>query len=211
MVDIVKGERGPRRWLVLMAKEPRCGAVKSRLARDIGAVAATRFYRRTLASISARLVPDARWRTLIAATPDTSIESALWPPEAALMEQGPGNLGARMQRVFDFLPPGPAVIIGTDIPEITCRHISHAFSALGSSDAVLGPCDDGGYWLVGLRRTPKVLDIFAGVRWSSPHTLGDTLANLEGRHVAMLEPLGDVDDGKSYRRLGSAGSRIVLT
>jgi glycosyltransferase A (GT-A) superfamily protein (DUF2064 family) len=115
-----------------------------------------------------------------------------------------------MQRMFDCLPPGPVVIIGTDIPEIGTRHIAQAFRKLGSNDAVLGPCDDGGYWLVGQRRTPRVLDIFANVRWSSAHTLEDTLANLAGARVAMLEHLGDVDDGTSYRRLGSAGSRIML-
>lgn len=194
----------------MMAKEPRCGAVKTRLARDIGAVAATRFCRYTLASISARLVPDPRWRTLIAVSPDTAIESAVWPQGAGLIAQGPGDLGARMQRVFDRLPPGPGVIIGTDIPEISNRHIAGAFNALGSNDAVLGPCGDGGYWLVGIRRRPRVLPVFADVRWSSRHTLADTLANLEGLRVAMLEQLGDVDDGTSYRRLGSAGSGVIL-
>ncbi len=200
----------PRRWLVIMAKEPRCGAVKTRLAKDIGAVAATQFYRRTLNSVSARLTRDMRWRTLIAVTPDSAIHAPVWPDGAGLVAQGEGDLGARMQRAFDCLPPGPVVIIGTDIPEISGRHIAQAFRKLDSNDAVLGPCDDGGYWLVGQRRTPRVLDIFANVRWSSTHTLEDTLANLAGARVAMLEHLGDVDDGTSYRRLGSAGSRIML-
>ena len=210
MAEMVKPERGPRRWLVIMAKEPRCGAVKTRLARDIGAVAATQFYRRTLRGVSARLTRDMRWRTLIAVTPDSAIHAPVWPYGAGLVAQGEGDLGARMQRAFDCLPPGPIVIIGTDIPEISGRHIAQAFRKLGSNDAVLGPCDDGGYWLVGQRRSPRVRDMFAGVRWSSTHTLEDTLANLAGARVAMLEPLEDVDDGISYRRLGSAGSRIML-
>jgi hypothetical protein len=209
MADFVNPVRGPRRWLVVMAKEPRCGAVKTRLARDIGAVTATGFYRRALASVSARLVPDPRWRTLIAVTPDASVHAPVWPAGADLIAQGDGNLGARMQRLFDCLPPGPVVIIGTDIPEITSRHIARAFSALGPYDAVLGPGDDGGYWLVGLRRTPRVAGIFANVRWSSPHTLDDTIANLEGSRVAMLERLGDVDDGAGFRRLGKAAGRVV--
>lgn len=199
-----------RSWLVIMAKEPRCGAVKTRLARDIGAVAATKFYRHTLANVTARLANDRRWRTLIAVSPDTSIDAAHWPVQADLIEQGNGSLGARMQSVFDGLPPGPVVIIGTDIPEISNRHIAKAFSSLGPNDAVLGPCEDGGYWLVGLRRRPKTTPIFADVRWSSQHTLTDTLANLEGMRVAMLEQLSDVDDGESYRRLGGVASRLVL-
>lgn len=210
MAEMVKPERGPRRWLVIMAKEPRCGAVKTRLARDIGAVAATQFYRRTLRGVSARLTRDRRWRTLIAVTPDSAIRSPVWPHGAGLIAQGNGDLGARMQRAFDCLPPGPVVIIGTDIPEISSRHIAQAFRKLGSNDAVLGPCDDGGYWLVGQGRSPRVRDMFAGVRWSSAHTMEDTLHNLAGARVAMLEPLEDVDDGTSYRRLGSAGSRLML-
>ena len=209
MADMVKRERGPRRWLVVMAKQPRCGAVKTRLAHDIGAVAATQFYRMTLANVSARLARDPRWRTLMAVSPDTSIDSAVWPEGTALIPQGRGDLGARMQRVFDCLPPGPVVIIGTDIPEITSRHIARAFEGLGQNDAVLGPCEDGGYWLVGARRVPAIVSLFDNVRWSSAHTLSDTLTNLKGARVHMLECLSDVDDGEGYRRLGSVAARVV--
>ncbi|MHA1165953.1 MAG: TIGR04282 family arsenosugar biosynthesis glycosyltransferase [Alphaproteobacteria bacterium] len=206
----MKPERGPRRWLIVMAKEPRCGAVKTRLARDIGAVAATQFYRMTLANVSARLARDPRWRTIIAVSPDTSINSAVWPCGTALIPQGLGNLGARMQRVFDWLPSGPAIIVGTDIPEISAEKIAAAFSLLRGHDAVFGPANDGGYWLVGLKRSPRVRRIFDHVRWSSPHALTDTQANLEGARVALTQPLSDVDEGKNHRRLSSAGSRIVM-
>lgn len=210
MADTITPERGPRRWLVVMAKEPRCGAVKTRLASDIGAVAATRFYRNTLANVSARLARDPRWRTALAVTPDTSINASLWPRGTVLMPQGTGDLGVRMQWIFDCLPPGPALIVGTDIPEISAKIIAGAFSALQGHDAVFGPAKDGGYWLVGLKRSPRVRRIFDHVRWSGPHALTDTLANLEGARVAMLEQLGDVDDGVSYAQLGHAASRRVL-
>ena len=68
--------------------------------------------------------------------------------------------------------------------------------------------------LVGLQREysqdTQDREMFAGVRWSSAHTLKDTLANLAGARVAMLETLEDVDDGTSYRHLAKAGSRIML-
>jgi rSAM/selenodomain-associated transferase 1 len=210
MADMTKPERGPRRWLIVMAKEPRCGAVKTRLARDIGAVAATRFYRHTLANISARLARDPRWRMLLAVSPDMAVGSPVWPCGTTLIPQGSGDLGARMQRVFDWLPPGPAIIVGTDIPEITAEKIAAAFCLLQRHDAVFGPAHDGGYWLAGLKRSPGVRRIFDHVRWSSAHTLTDTLANLKGACVALTQPLSDVDDGESHRRLGGAGSRIVL-
>ena len=57
-----------------------------------------------------------------------------------------------IQRILDALPPGPVVIIGSDVPGIRPHHIATAFRALGGSDAVLGPAIDGGYWLIGLKR-----------------------------------------------------------
>ena len=193
-----------------MARAPQAGRVKTRLAHDIGAVAATWFYRHSMAHVLARVGRDRRWRTVVAVSPDSALDASLWPEHVARIAQGAGDLGARMQRVFDRLPPGAVVIIGTDIPEIRAHHIAAAFRALGTHDAVLGPGADGGYWLVGLRRTPRIRQVFAGVRWSSPHTLSDTRANMAPASVAMLESLDDVDDGGGHRRLGKAGGRIVL-
>ena len=210
MTDTPKAGETFQRWLVVMAKEPRCGAVKSRLAKDIGPVAATGFYRNALRNVTARLSQDPRWHTLIAVTPDTALSAPVWPRAFGYIRQAPGALGARMQGVLDGLPPGPVVFIGTDIPEITATHVAQAFAALGPNDAVIGPGDDGGYWLVGARRTPKAPRVFADVRWSSPHTLDDTLANLKRLRVATLEQLTDVDDGAGYRRLGKAAARVVL-
>ncbi|MEM8743571.1 MAG: DUF2064 domain-containing protein, partial [Pseudomonadota bacterium] len=156
------------------------------------------------------LAPDPRWNTLVAVTPDTSLSAPVWPRAFGYIRQGQGDLGARMQGILDGLPPGPVVFIGTDIPEITPARIADAFAALGPNDAVVGPGDDGGYWLVGARRTPNVPRVFEGVRWSSVHTLDDTLASLEGRRVAMLDQLTDVDDGKSYHALKTAGARRIM-
>jgi len=58
-----------------------------------------------------------------------------------------------MQRLFERLPPGPVIIIGSDIPAIRAGHIAEAFKLIGRGDAVFGNATDGGYWLVGLRRT----------------------------------------------------------
>ena len=100
-----------------------------------------------------------------------------------------------MGRLFQTLPPGPMVVIGSDIPGITRRHIAEAFQRIGADDWVLGPATDGGYWLVGARRRPRVIAPFAGVRWSTAHALEDTLANLAGQKIGFLESLQDVDDG----------------
>ncbi len=185
--------------LVIFAKAPQAGQVKRRLAATISDAAATQFYRHTLAAMIRRLGPDPRWQTVLAVTPDR----AAWPMavryNVPVVEQGSGNLGDRMNRVMQGLPPGPVVIIGSDIPDIRPGHIQHAFKALGDHEAVFGPGDDGGYWLVGLRRRPMIPSIFADVRWSTEHALADTLANFDdGAEIATLDTLTDIDTGEDY-------------
>jgi uncharacterized protein len=191
-----------QRYLVVFVKAPRLGQVKSRLAVGIGALAALRFYRGTTARVLRRLGRDPRWRTLIAVTPTQALREPFWDPRLLRLDQGSGDLGQRMARVFRTLPPGPAVIVGSDIPDLAPRYVGAAFRALGTHDAVFGPARDGGYWLMGLRRSPRLpTGLFAGVRWSSPRALADTRASLPGRfRVALLETLEDVDDAEAYRR-----------
>jgi rSAM/selenodomain-associated transferase 1 len=193
----------PRRHLVLFARAPMRGAVKSRLAAEIGKDAALAFYRRTLHDVLWRLGRDARWQTWLAVTPDSAAhDPALWPavPGVALIPQGGGDLGARMARPLRELPPGPVVIVGSDIPDLGLGHVMNAFAALGRHDMVFGPARDGGYWLVGARRSPVVLyGLFRNVRWSGPHARADTLAGLPANfRVAMLEELDDIDDGADW-------------
>ncbi len=189
---------GLRPTLVVMAKVPVAGAVKSRLAREVGVAEATRFYRVTLARTLRRLGRDPRWRTLLAVAPDPAVAFP-WPEGAPAIPQGRGDLGQRMQRVMDRLPPGPAIIVGSDIPGLEVGHVARAFALLGRNDAVFGPAEDGGYWLVGLRRRPRVPAIFGGVRWSTAHALADTLANCRGLDVGFADTLADVDTVEGWR------------
>jgi hypothetical protein len=197
------------RHLVVFAKAPRLGRVKSRLARDIGPVAAWAFYRRTLASVLRRLGGGGRWQAWVAVTPDAWVAcQALWPAEWTIIPQGEGDLGERMDRAMRLLPPGLVVIVGTDVPGLRRRHVEAAFAALGRHDAVFGPASDGGYWLVGLRRRPRVVRLFGNVRWSSENALADTLANLgPGQTAARLDMLDDVDDGAALARWLKGGDR----
>jgi uncharacterized protein len=188
------------RHVIVFLRVPRLGRVKSRLAAGIGPLAALGFYRETSLRLLRLLTRDRRWRCHIAVTPDHARDLS-WPAAARRRGQGGGDLGRRMARALEGLPPGPALIVGSDIPAITARHIWAGFRALGRSDAVFGPALDGGYWLVGFRRRPLPRGSFAGVRWSSRHALADTLASLpRGMRVALLEALDDVDDAESYRR-----------
>jgi rSAM/selenodomain-associated transferase 1 len=192
-----------------MAKVPAAGRVKTRLAAGLGVATAVRFARASTATVLRRLAADARWSTTVAVTPDAGRLSRSWPRGLALQPQGAGDLGARMQRIFDRAGPGPVVVVGTDVPDMRRAHVLAAFRLLGRHDAVLGPAADGGYWLVGMRRRPHVLRPFGGVRWSSAHALADTLANLRGRSVARVAPLSDVDSPQDFARRAGRFGRLV--
>ncbi len=146
---------------------------------------------------------------MLAVDPGRAVTECFWPERIALLPQGGGDLGSRMHRIFASLPPGPAVIVGSDIPAIRPAHIAEAFKLLGKADAVLGPAHDGGYWLIGLKRMPTVLRPFAGVRWSSAYALADTVANLDGERVAFASMLSDVDSAADFRRERASAERLV--
>jgi rSAM/selenodomain-associated transferase 1 len=198
-----------QRYLVIMAKSPRLGLAKRRLGAEIGDVAALRFYRNCLNRTCLRLGSDPRWQTLLAVTPDRDVRARHWPSNVPRIAQGAGDLGQRMHRIFAELPPGDVIVIGSDIPTIELSHIAQAFHLLGRADAVFGPARDGGYWLVGLKRMPAPPNAFAKVRWSGPHALADTLANLDGKRIALAATLSDVDEANTYRACRKTAGRLV--
>ena len=183
-----------RRRLVVMLKEPRAGRVKTRLGAEIGMVQAAWWFRHQTASLLRR-IDDPRWQVILAVAPDCAgLASRAWPADLPRVAQGPGDLGARMARLLRHLPPGPACIIGGDIPGLGPRHVARAFAELGSHDAVFGPASDGGYWLVGLKRAaPPPRGFLQGVRWSTEHALTDSMATLPGRTIALVDTLHDID------------------
>ena len=184
------------RRLVVFVKEPVPGRVKTRLGRDLGMTASARWFRHQSGRLVAAMAGDARWRTVLAVSPDRAgLESRVWPTHLSRWPQGSGDLGDRMGRVFRSFPPGPVVIVGADIPGIAPPLVERAFRALGDHDAVFGPAEDGGYWLVGLRRARATPPGFMqGVRWSSEHTLADTVATLPPDwRIATIDTLPDID------------------
>ncbi len=180
------------RTLVIFVKEPRLGRVKTRLARDIGTFKAWCFYRRTVRGLIKR-VGVGPWKTLICVSPD-DYRGSFFDKRFNIIPQGGGDLGQRMQHVFDTAGSGPLVLIGGDIPGVNRLHIRKAFKALGNHDAVFGPATDGGYWMVGMRRRRARIAPFKGVRWSTEHALKDTVSNISlTQRVDFVDLLSDVD------------------
>jgi rSAM/selenodomain-associated transferase 1 len=186
--------------LLVFAKAPVPGAVKTRLAAAIGPERAARVYTDLLATTLAHA--HSAWRARIVsrielwATPDCEspflrgIASAFG---ASRHRQGEGDLGARMAHAIgDALNRSPAVLlIGSDCPLLDPSRLSQARSLLAENDAVLGPAEDGGYVLVGARRPLP----FDDVRWSTSHALADTVVGFtrDGIRYALLPVSWDVD------------------
>ena len=183
-----------RGTLIVMLKEPRAGQVKTRLGNDIGMTAAAWWFRHQVRRLLLR-VEDSRWDVMLAVAPDRAgLLSRVWPSHLARIPQGRGDLGDRMAQAMRSISIGPVCVIGADIPDVGPKQIARAFTVLGASEAVFGPARDGGYWLIGLRRThPLPPKIFQDVRWSTEHALADTRVSLGDLKVALVDELQDVD------------------
>jgi len=186
------------------------GAVKTRLIPALGAAGAAalhaRLLERTLETAStAAVAPVELW-----CAPDTDDDAFVMAAKrwsVTLHAQSPGDVGIRM-----FAALGEAlgycdrvVLVGCDCPALTATDLAAAFAALEDSDVVLGPAEDGGYVLIGVRRLSPVL--FAGVDWGSNRVLRQTRARLTalGWRWHELRMLWDVDRPEDLMRLGEVG------
>lgn len=197
------------RTLVIFVKAPVAGRAKTRLAIGVGSGRAAAIYRRLSANTIAHAA-GGEWRTVLAVDPIAALSGyeTLWPPRLPRIAQGRGDLGRRIRRVFDQVGAGPAIIIGSDAPDLRARHIRAAFKALEGADAVFGPAPDGGYWLIGLARRRGRAPEFKGVRWSSEHALEDTANSLPSSfRVRRLDMLCDIDTSAD---LESAGAGALM-
>ena len=172
---------------------------------------------RSASIATASLMPCCGWRVIRAGRPcsrSTPIArrrraSGLRASRSRFSRKDEAISAAACSVCSRHLPPGPVIIVGSDIPAIRAEHIAAAFKLLGRADAVFGQAPDGGYWLIGLKRSPRVLQPFADIRWSGPHALADTLANLDGKSVASAATLSDVDTAENFRHERAHAQRLV--
>lgn len=194
--------------LGLFAKFWQPGKVKTRLAATIGDQAACVIYQYFVAHLLDQLRACGDQRTVVFSPPDA--ESGFRrqiSPEWDLHPQTSGDLGDRMEHFFqqsqqqcqeagngNSSSRRKTVVIGADTPNLTATEIEKAFDLLDRHDAVLGACQDGGYYLVGM--SGSFPGVFDGVEWSSGEEFRQTLENFE-RHsidVGLLEVKNDIDD-----------------
>ncbi len=188
--------------LVLMARYPVAGAVKTRLAEAIGAGRAAALYHAFIRDIDARF--QAGRRTLVwAFTPPQADFAGLVSPGTRCLPQRGAHLGERMRQCFLTLFASGferVLMIGADVPHVSDEQLDEAEQRLDSADVVLGPAQDGGYYLVAMRHPH---DLFSGVHMGTATVLAETLAKLNaaGLRAHLLPASFDIDAADDLGRL----------
>ncbi len=194
--------------LVVMAKAPLPGMVKTRLVPPLSNEEAAGLYRCLLLDILDGLKFFARADLFVAFTPAVSspIFQELVSPSFVCFPQRGEDLGERMNNIFvDLLTKGykHIAIIGGDLPAFPQRFLEEAFVKLERSetDVVLGPSRDGGYYLIGMNR--PIPEIFQGIAWSSDQVFSCTVSKLRqlGIHPHLIPTWFDIDSFEDLQYL----------
>ena len=179
--------------IVLFAKKPEPGKVKTRLAAGVGEARAVEMYRAMVEHTvaEARAIDATCW--LYYAPDDAGRYMRNWLGEMLAEPQDNGDLGDRMLGAFKDGLGAKTVIVGTDCPALDRRVMEAAFSALEEVDVVLGPTFDGGYYLIGAKQAHP--ELFRNMVWSTEQVLEQTLARaaMLGVSVRLLGKLHDID------------------
>jgi len=191
-----------REEIVIFARAPRLGQVKSRLAASLGAEKALSVYISLLRELAVSL-RDLPSITIFHAPADAENElKAFFPTHWSYRSQEGMGLGERLLRASEqMLAIGPQklMIIGSDCPYLTQEDLAEAFARLETHDLVIGPAIDGGYWLIGFKSLHRPL--FQEISWSTGEVLRQTLAIAERLQLktALLRELSDIDSEKDWR------------
>ena len=195
--------------LLLFARAPVAGRVKTRLAPLLTAEGAARLYRAFLEDAARTCGGRELWDAVVEVDgdPDDAHLARIFAPPWRRRRQPAGDLGERLtaafRRAFEDGAPA-AVAVGSDHPELPRERLLEVFARLARGEgAALVPADDGGYCAIGLASTAPLDEIFRGIPWSSEGVLASTLANLERARVpaAVLEGSHDVDRPEDLPRL----------
>ena len=192
--------------VIVLAKEPSMPGAKTRLAADVGGERATELCAAFVRD-SLEIATSGARRLYIAASPEDAV--GLFrsrAPRARCFAQPEADFGARLAHAFETaLADGASrpVLIGTDSPTLPPHLLSVAHCALATHDIVLGPADDGGYYVIGMNAAQPLL--FDGIDWSTERVLSQTLerARAVGLNVFLLPPWYDIDTGRDLERLAS--------
>lgn len=186
--------RNSQRALLIFTRNPEPGKCKTRLAASIGSQAALNIYR-FLIQHTASIAGKVEGVDKFVYFSEQPGEGSFWAPEHFRHRLQKGeDLGERMLQAFqEVFSQGytQAVLIGSDLYDLSSEDLRQAFVQLSRHEVVLGPAADGGYYLIGLKKAMPVL--FREKQWGMPTVLKDTLQNLEEVDTCLLPVRNDVD------------------
>lgn len=182
--------------IVIFAKAPTPGKVKTRLVPALGDMGAARLAQNMLVATLAEAEATGLAVELCASPHPSSSEWQPFLPGISCIDQGDGDLGQRLARAACRVTGAGEhiLLIGTDCPELDRNRLRAAAEMLAESDAVIHPAEDGGYVLLGLRRFDP--SIFSGIAWSTCSVAAETIARIEalGWAVHIGDTLRDIDE-----------------
>jgi len=188
-----------RECLIVFVKSPESKRVKSRLAADIGERKARQLYLRFVEDLLGSLDKGNYCLKIFFYPPDQRKVLCKWLGHDRSYEPQTGDdLGERMKRAFEkCFSDGfdTAILIGGDIPDLTGEIIKEGFATLRSSDVVIGPSHDGGYYLIGFKSGTFLPEVFTGISWGTDGVLRSTCKILEnkGLRLSLLPLWRDID------------------
>jgi hypothetical protein len=193
--------------ILFFVKYPEPGKVKTRLGKAIGDAAAAHLYRAFVEEIHLRLM-DAGFSVIVFFDPPEKKEAfSAWLGSPHLVAQKQAaDLGQKMRAAFEYafdLGFGRAICLGSDAPDLPLVFINKAFDALDEFDAVIGPCVDGGYYLIGFSRSSFLPAAFSGPEWGGPNVTQTSLGILASkkRSVFILNAWEDIDTLENLKAL----------
>jgi len=188
-----------KRCVVLFAKYPEKGAVKSRLSRYYGEDFVVDIYRNFITD-TLETLSNGHYSYRVACYPGERKAEMIdeFGSKHLYMSQTGSDLGERMKNAMaDLFSDGFRfiLVIGSDIPDLPNHIIENAFRALESHDAVIGPSVDGGYYLIGMQETTFVPDVFEGLMWGTTTVFQDTMKKFRenGYSLHILPMWQDID------------------
>ncbi|MCD8553282.1 MAG: TIGR04282 family arsenosugar biosynthesis glycosyltransferase [Seleniivibrio sp.] len=181
--------------------------VKTRLGKTIGMERAAEIYKK-LAENTVSSIQSNDYDLIIAITPAEKLEMFNhWLGDLSYITQTDGDLGKKMQNAFEYAFEkgyNKCIVAGSDIPELDKNIISEGFAALDNHDTVAGRAQDGGYYLIGMKRKSTDYSIFSNMIWSTDTVLTKTVNRLSehGKNCAILKTLDDIDTEEDFQKFG---------
>ena len=196
--------------IIIFTKYPEPGLTKTRLIPELGPQGAAQLHKNLverIVGIVSSYIKDKKVKLMISFDHSDIKQTKNWlGSQLKFLKQKGDTLGNKMNNSLNsVLGNGvdKAILIGTDIPEISSKHLGVALTELENYDTVLGPASDGGYYLIGMKNNSYSSKIFQNINWSGKSVMQKTIKNIVelGMDYYLLDKLNDIDTSEDLKKL----------